>query len=70
MKQVPEMPTSGQFVAVWIFNDEVWSEVYINQGTYMDVYSASDDEWYAIPITQAINHFNKYSAQYFIADYR
>ena len=68
MKQVSEMPTSGQFVAVWIFDGEVWSEVYINQGTYMDVYSASDDEWDAIPITQAINHFNKYGAQYFIAD--
>ena len=28
MKQVDEMPTGGQFVAVWQYNKKPWSEVY------------------------------------------
>jgi len=68
MKQVDEMPTSGQFVAVWEYDGVIWSEVYINQGEYIDIYSADDDDFHRVPSHQVVSHHDKYKAKYFIAE--
>ncbi len=28
MKQVPEMPVNGQFVAIWEFRGQIWSDTF------------------------------------------
>lgn len=45
---VKEMPTSGQFVAVWEFNGEVWSDRYQwDKGGLME-YDPDSREWYIL----------------------
>ena len=45
MKQISEMPTSGQFIAVWMYNNKIWSSVYkYESGCLVDVdYEPVDD---------------------------
>lgn len=69
MKQVSEMPTSGQFVAVWKWNGAVWSSAYKWESSYLNVYSIFDDEWEQIEHPLSLkSHFDRHNAQYFIAD--
>lgn len=68
MKQVIEMPTSGQFVAVWVFNKAIWSGVYSYECGYINVYSALDDEWGQYDIMDTKQHLERCNAIYFIAD--
>lgn len=43
---VKEMPTTGQFVAVWEFNGEIWSDRYQwDKGGLME-YDPDSREWY------------------------
>ena len=68
MKQVDEMPTSGQFVAVWQYNGKIWSGVYINRGEWIDVYLIEDDDFERNNAETVKNHLEKQSAKYFIAE--
>ena len=68
MKQVDEMPTSGQFVAVWEYNGNIWSGVYINQGEWIDVYLIEDDDFERNNAETVKNHLEKQSAKYFVVD--
>jgi hypothetical protein len=43
MKEVPEMPTSGQFVTVWIYNGKVWSGTYRWRGENLFQYEEKTD---------------------------
>lgn len=45
MKQVNEMPTTGQFVAVWEYNGQIWSGIYDWQDDYFHEYDNHDDDW-------------------------
>lgn len=45
MKQVNEMPTEGQFVAVYKFNDNVWSGVYKYEHGELYEYDTMGDSW-------------------------
>lgn len=44
-KQVLTMPTEGQFVAVWIGFDKVWSDTYKWEENSLLVYSTVRDSW-------------------------
>ncbi|QDH45633.1 hypothetical protein AAM22_gp58 [Pantoea phage vB_PagM_AAM22] len=44
-KQVLTMPTEGQFVAVWIGFDKVWSDTYKWEENSLLVYSTVRDRW-------------------------
>lgn len=45
MKQVDEMPTSGQFVAVWEHDGEMWCETLKWKRDKLFAYSREDDEF-------------------------
>lgn len=48
MKQVNEMPAEGQFVAVWMFGDAVWSGIFENKdGVLFEYMNDADDSWEA-----------------------
>ena len=68
MKQVKEMPTSGQFVAVWEYNGNIWSGVYINQGRWIDVYLIEKDDFETNDAVTVKKHLEKQQAKFFIAD--
>ena len=68
MKQVDKMPTSGQFVAVWQYNGNIWSGVYINRGEWIDVYLIENDDFERNNAETVKNHLEKQSAKYFVAD--
>jgi len=62
MKQVSEMPTSGQFVAVWQYKDEVSSEsLYWHDG-----FIYSNEPWGENPESESF--YKNKNAIYFIAD--
>jgi len=67
MKQVSEMPTSGQFVAVWQINGMVVSEnfIYLSNGLYAT-------GLYEILTSEKISYFvreqENRQCKYFIAD--
>lgn len=44
-KETDTMPTEGQFVAVWIGFNEVWSDTYQWQDDSLLVYSTVRDNW-------------------------
>ena len=64
MKQVDEMPTSGQFVAVWSYGEKIWSEVYMWKDG--DIYAYGNNE--GLCITTLKNSYKHFKAKYFIAD--
>ena len=70
MKQVDEMPTSGQFVAVWQCNKKPWSEVYewdCDGDLY--TYNETADEAYIVEDLQSLKeHHDACKVKYFIAD--
>ena len=45
MKQVDKMPVEGQFVSVWEFNNEVWSETCRFDGGVLELYVGQEDYW-------------------------
>ena len=67
MKQVSEMPTSGQFVAVWQFNGEILTDnfIYLNGELF-----ASGIEKYLteMEVSFFIKKQPEYQTKYFIAD--
>ena len=70
MKQVDEMPTSGQFVAVWQYNKKPWSEVYEwDCDGDLFTYNESADEAYIVEDLRSLKeHHDACKAKYFIAD--
>lgn len=58
MKQVDKMPTSGQFVAVWEFNDRVWSCTYKwdddgRLSQYYEDLESGGDGWVGVEIKKS-----------------
>ena len=69
MKQVSEMPTSGQFVAVWEWNGAPWSAAYKWESGQLNVYSIFDDTMEKVEHPSTLkSHLNRNNALYFIAD--
>ena len=69
MKQVEEMPVSGQFVAVWQYNKKPWSEVYEWIDAELYIYNETADEAYIVEDLQSLKeHHSACKAKYFIAD--
>jgi len=70
MKQVDEMPTSGQFVAVWQYNKLPWSNVFEwDYGGDLYIYNETADEAYIVEDLQSLKyHHDECKAKYFIAD--
>ena len=76
MKQVSEMPTSGQFVAVWSLNGAPWSAAYKSEtmcckweSGRLNVYSIFDDEWEKVEHPASLkNHLSINNASYYVAD--
>ena len=48
IEKVDEMPTKGQFTAVWIFNNKVWSETYLWVENQLFEYNQGDDDFTTI----------------------
>lgn len=47
MKQVETMPTSGNFVAVWLHKGEVWStSFHADEDGYYTAYNEESDRFY------------------------
>ena len=69
MKQVSEMPTSGQFVAVWEWNGAPWSAAYKWESGCLKIYSTFDDEWEKVKHPTSLkNHLSINDASYYVAD--
>lgn len=45
MKFQTEQPTRGQFVAVWTYDDKVWSDTYAWIGGKLHIYCDVSDEF-------------------------
>ena len=68
MKQVSEMPTSRQFVAVWQNpTGGVWSDTFKISNGEMSQYSNEFDDFFP-PDIDTVNSIKENNAQYFIAD--
>jgi len=69
MKQVSEMPTSGQFVAVWMYNNKIWSSVYKYESGCLNLYSPVDGDYEPVDdVDDFKQRADSVNAQYFIAD--
>ena len=68
MKQVSEMPTSGQFVAVWQNKaGGIWSDTFkINNGEISQYNNEFGDFYF--PDVDTVNSIKTNNALYFIAD--
>lgn len=47
MKHVNEMPKSGQFVVVWVYNGKLWSETWRWNDGVVEIFieNATTEEW-------------------------
>jgi hypothetical protein len=45
MNEIKEMPASGQFVAIWIYNGRIWSETCMYKGESLYAYSQAEDDF-------------------------
>lgn len=45
---VKEMPTSGQFVAVWEYGDVLYSNSYMWEDDYLVEYNEEQDQWLSL----------------------
>lgn len=69
MKQVSEMPTSGRFVAVWVYNNKIWSSVYKCESGCLNLYSPVDVDYEPIyDVDDFKQRLDSVNAQYFIAE--
>ena len=72
MKQVDEMPTSGQFVAVWCnIKDRVWSDTLKWFGVELFSFVNADEENYPDELFSKQENpefYKSVGAKYFIAD--
>lgn len=64
MREVDSQPTSGQFVAVWAYNGEVWSCVYKADSTGLVEYNSETDEFFACP---PLDWMSKYAPKFFVS---
>lgn len=46
MKQVNEMPTEGQFVAMWEYNNKIWSDTFRWVDGSLKISSKDGEDWY------------------------
>lgn len=67
MKQANHMPTSGNFVAVWQHNGQVWSTSYhLDADGYYTAYNESENSYfYAEPEEK---FFREHNAVFFVAE--
>ncbi len=69
MKQVSEMPTSGQFVMIWEFHGAVWSSTVKIEDGIEHIYNENDDEFVsAIDSGLMISRDMRKTIKFFIAD--
>ena len=69
MKQVSKIPTSGQFVAVWMYNNKIWSSVYKYESGCLNLYSPVDADYDQVDdVDDFKQRLDSVNAQYFIAD--
>jgi hypothetical protein len=45
MKQVEERPTEGQWVELWVYKKEIWSDTYRMCGGEIYIFNEESDEW-------------------------
>lgn len=69
MKQVSEMPTSGQFVMIWEFHGAVWSSTVKIEDGIEHIYNEDDDEFVSvIDSGLMISSDMRKTIKFFIAD--
>ena len=69
MKQVSEMPTSGQFVAVWQVNSEPHGYKMLWEDEYLYEVNESTEELYEVfDVDSLIKYHKESNTLYFIAD--
>jgi len=69
MKQVSEMPTSGQFIMLWEFNGVVWSSTVKIEGGIEYIYNENDDEFVSVTNSGLVIPSDmRKTIKYFIAD--
>ena len=69
MKRADEMPTSGQFVAVWQYNKNPWANVFEWDDGELFIYNENAEELYIVDDLQSLkDHHGECKAKYFIAD--
>ena len=43
--KLPDLPKEGQFVIIWKYNNEIWSDVYRWKGRQFQRYSRKNDQF-------------------------
>lgn len=61
MKEVQEMPTKGQFVAMWEYDGVLWAHTYKWEGKTLFRYDQGPDEF-----MEDSDHFEHYKIRFFI----
>ena len=64
LQQVDEMPTEGQFVAVWMYNNRPWSLTLRYKGAALETYDEALDEWRSC--VQTYNHIWETNTAHYI----
>lgn len=67
MKQVNEMPIEGQFVAIWINENGVWSDTLMYEDGVLHVYNNQEDSWDSYDTSYLVEGRN-HSFTYFVED--
>lgn len=63
MKEITEMPTDGQFVAVWLYDGEIWSNTYRFHDGITQRYCQHSYSW----VSEFFKWLDDYHVKYFIA---
>jgi len=58
MREVKNRPTSGQFVAVWQYNDKIWSDTYCYRKNELCMWNETKDDFFLIPTSDALAIYN------------
>lgn len=67
MRQVKDMPLSGNFVAVWPFGGQVWStSFHLDSEGYYTAYNEEEDRFY--DQTPDEKFFRKHNAIFFVEE--
>ena len=68
MKQVDEMPTSGQFVAVWVFDGNPFADTLLWDEGDLKSYQETETNHFFKDESHNVDFYRVMLAKYFIAD--
>jgi hypothetical protein len=65
MREVDARPNTGQFVAMWTYNDLPWCDTYKFVGDVLHVYDPSIDDF---DVDENEEDHHQYNPKYFVVD--